>query len=359
MQLPYVRTLAGYGQQEIPYMKRSFVAIGAMLCVTVITATAQADMIDDPFNYFNVYSLGDIGSEASPYHSDFQGRAGAAGNVAFSSFSLLNQPNQTGPALHVGGSARLTGAYLGDVEAGGDIALGGVGISGNVTAGGYIVQFGGGSVGGNAHAGLGVALNETLTVYGDTQTGMQYAPTTDHQAISDYFRNTSADIGAMSATGSYTEEWGHLTFTGTEGVNVVNIAAEDLQAAWKFTIDAPTDAIVYVNVPDTDVTLDWTAWNYEGGILAEDVLLNMSNAEYLELSSTNAVNILAPLAATDFDSGLIAGTLIVGDLQGGGQVNNGSFGHGGSIPEPASILLLAGGTWAALLRRRRPGPSQR
>lgn len=338
-------------------MKRSFVAIGALLLVTVITAAAQADMVDNPFGYFNVYSLGDIGSEASPYHSDFQGRAGAAGNVAFSSFSLLNLPNQTGPALHVGGSARLTGTYLGDVEAGGDIALGGVGISGNVTAGGYIVQFGSGTVGGNARAGLGVALDQTLTVYGDKQTGMQYAPTTDHQAISDYFRNTSANIGAMSATASYTDEWGHLTFVGTEGVNVVNIAAEDLQAAWKFTIDAPTGAIVYVNVPDIDVTLDWTAWNYAGGILAEDVLLNMPNAGHLELSSTNAVNILAPLAATNFDSGLVGGTLIVGDLQGGGQVNNGNFGHGSTVPEPTSILLLTGGAWAALLRRRRSASS--
>ncbi len=338
-------------------MKRSFAAIGALLSVTVITVGAQANMVENPFGYFNVYSLGDIGSEASPYQSDFQGRAGAAGNVAFSSFSLLNQPTQTGPALHVGGSARLTGTYLGDIEAGGDVALGGVGISGSVTAGGYVAQFGGGTVGGDVRAGLGVALDSTLTVYGDTLTGEPYAPMVDLQAISNYFQTTSAGIGNMSATGSCTDDWGHLTFAGTDGVNVINIAAQKLQAAWKFTIDAPTGAIVYVNVPDIDVTLDWTAWNYEGGILAEDVLLNMPNAGYLDLSSTNAVNILAPLAATNFDAGLIAGTLVVGDLQGGGQVNNGSFGHGGNIPEPASILLLAGGACAALLRRRRTATS--
>ncbi len=334
-------------------MKRSFAAIGALLCVTVITGATQADIIDDPFGYFNVYSLGDIGSEASPYHSDFQGRAGAAGNVAFSSFSLLNLPNHTGPALHVGGSARLTGTYLGDIEAGGDVALGGVGISGNVTAGGYVAQFGGGSVGGDVRAGLGVALDQTLTVYGDKQTGMQYAPTTDHQAISEYFLGTSADIGALSPTGSYTDEWGHLTFAGTEGINVVNITSQDLQAAWKFSINAPQGAIVYVNVQDADVAIDWTAWCYEGGIEAEDVLLNMPNAGHLDLSSTNAVNILAPLAATNFDAGLIAGTLVVGDLQGGGQVNTGNFSHGSNVPEPASILLLAGGTCVAMLRRRR------
>ena len=333
-------------------MKHAVAAIGALLCVTVITVAAQADMVDNPFGYSNVYSLGDIGSQGSPYHSDFQGRAGAAGNVEFSSFSLLNRPTQTGFALHVGGSARLTGTYLGDIEAGGDVALGGVGISGSVIAGAYVAQFGGGTVGGNVHAGLGVGLDSTLTVYGDTLAGMQYAPAVDHQAVSEYFRNTSALIGGMSQTGSYTEDWGHLTFVGAEGVNVVIVSAQELMAASKFTIDAPAGAIVYVNVPDADVTLDWTAWNYEGGIQAEDVLLNMPNAGHLDLFSTNAVNILAPLAATNFEVGLLAGTLVVGDLQGGGQVNLGCFDHGSIIPEPASILLLAGGAGAAMLRRR-------
>jgi len=334
-------------------MKHAVAAIGALLCVAVITVAAQADMVDNPFGYFNVYSLADIGSQGSPYHNDFQGRAGAAGNVEFSSFALLNRPNQTGWALHVGNSARLTGTYLGDIEAGGDVALGGVGISGSVIAGAYVTQFGGGTVGGDVSAGLGVALDSTLTVYGDTLAGVQYAPAVDHQAVSEYFLNTSSLIGDMSSTGSYTEDWGHLTFVGSEGVNVVNVSAQDLLAAVKFTIDAPDGAIVYVNVPDADVTLDWTAWNYEGGIQAEDVLVNMPSAVHLELSSTNAVNILAPLAATNFESGLVAGALIVGDLQGGGQVDLGSFGHGSSIPEPAGILLLAGCAGAAMLRRRR------
>lgn len=334
-------------------MKRAVAAIGALLCVTVITVAAQADIVDNPFGYFNVYSLGDIGSQGSPYQSDFQGRAGAAGNVEFSSFALLNRPNHTGYALHVGGSARLAGTYLGDIEASGDVALGGVGISGSVTAGAYVTQFGDGTVGGNVHAGLGVGLDSTLTVYGDTLAGMQYTPVVDHQAVSDYFRNTSALIGDMSPTGSHTEDFGHLAFVGAEDVNVVNVSAQELQAAWKFTIEAPDGATVYVNVLDADVTLDWTAWNYEGGILAEDVLLNMPNAGHLDLSNTNAVNILAPMAATNFEAGLVAGTLVVGDLQGGGQVDLGNFGHGSIIPEPASLLLLAGGAGAAMLRRRR------
>ncbi len=334
-------------------MKRAVTTIGALLCITVITVGAQANTVDNPFDYFNVYSLGDIGSEASPYHSDFQGRGGAAGNVAFSSFSLLNQPNQTGPALHVGGSARLAGAYLGDIEAGGDVALGDVGISGSVSAGGYVTQFGGGSVGGDVRAGLGIALNQTLTVFGDEYTGPQYAPTTNHRMLNEYFLGISADVGAMSPTGSFTNDWGHLTFVGTTGVNVINITGADLQTAWKFTIDAPEGAIVYVNVEDADVALDWTAWDYAGGITAEDVLLNMPNAKYLNLSSTNAVNILAPLAATQFDSGLVSGTLVVGDLQGGGQVNNGSFGHGEIVPEPATIFIMVAAGLPALLKRRR------
>ncbi len=52
---------------------------------TALSATpAKAYSINDPFNYFNVYSLGNI----DYYNSDFQGTTGAAGNVTFNNFTL-------------------------------------------------------------------------------------------------------------------------------------------------------------------------------------------------------------------------------------------------------------------------------
>jgi choice-of-anchor A domain-containing protein len=338
-------------------MKRALVAaLAAMLCVTTVTAISPAEIIgaaDDPFTYFNLYSLGDIGSASSPYQGQVQGRLGAAGNVAMSSFTLLNLPSQTGWALYVGGSANLGGTYLGGIDVGGDVALGGVGISGGVQAGGSVAQFGGGVIGGSVLAGGSARLDQTMTVYGQTLSNQSYRAVVDHQAVNEYFLKTSTDIGQMLPTGEFTEEWGRLTLAGGAGVNVVTIFARDLREASHVTIDAPDGAVVYINVPDAEVSLDWTGWNYEGGIGPRDVLLNLPYALLLELSGTNAVNILAPLAATDFQSGKVAGSLVVGSIQGNGQVDRGGFGHGGTIPEPASMLLLACGAAAALPRRRR------
>lgn len=335
-------------------MKRA-ATIGLVASVALALAPAAgADNIDvgNPFEYFNLYSLGDIGGRDWHYASDVQGKVGAAGDVWFRSFSLLNMPGHSGWGLHAGGSANLSGTYLGGIDAGGDVAVGEVGISGSIHAGGNVTQFGGGAIGGDVVAAGSAGLDQTMTVYGQTRSGQAYAPAVDHADISRYFLETSAAIGDMTPTGSYSDEWGHFTLTGGEGVNVFSIDEGDLRYAWQVTIDAPEGSVVYINVPNEQVALDWTGWEYTGGITASDVIVNMSHALLLELSSTNAVNILAPRADTTFASGLVAGSLVVGDLQGGGQVNRGSFGHGEGIPEPATLGLLACGS-AILLRRRK------
>jgi len=334
-------------------MKRAAIVGLAALAVLSLAPAARADVFGQasPFEYFNLYSLGDIGSRGDPYGSDVQGKVGAAGDVWFSSFSLLNMPGHSGWGLHTGGSAHLTGAYLGGIDAGGDVAIGGVGISGSIQAGGDVTQFGGGAVGGDVLAAGSADLNQTMTVYGQTLSGQAFAPAVDHEAVSRYFLETSAAVGELAATAEFSDAWGHFTLTGEEGVNVVTVDAADLRSAWQVTIDAPAGSVVYVNVPDEAVALDWTGWEYTGGIEASDVLVNLPHAVLLELTSTNAVNILAPQASTTFEAGLVAGSLVVGDLQGGGQVNLGSFGHGSEIPEPGTIALLTCGA-AALLRRR-------
>ncbi len=338
-------------------MKRALVAaLAAMLCITAVTAITSAEtigVVDNPFTYFNLYSLGDIGSEASPFQGQVQGRVGAAGSATLSSFTLLNQPSYTGWALHVGGSASLGGTYLGGIDVGGNVALGGVGISGSVQAGGGVTQFGGGAIGGSVLAGGSVQLDQTMTVYGQTLGNQQYSAVVDHQAVSGYFLKSSTVIGEMLPTGEFTEEWGRLTLACGAGINVFAIDARDLREASQVTIDAPQGAVVYINVPDAEVSLDWTGWSYEGGIGPKDVLLNMPYALLLELSGTNAVNILAPRAATDFEAGLVAGTLVVSKFKGNGQVDTGGFGHGSLIPEPASLFVMMAAGLPALLKRRR------
>ena len=324
---------------------------GGIIALLFCAAMAAADPMTHPFGYFNVYSLGDIGSPSAKYHSDFQGVAGAAGNVYFSSFSLDGMDSTTGYSLHTGGSATLTGAYVGSLEIGGQANLGSLSVGGSVVTGGDITNFSGGTIGGDAIAGGQVLLGNNMTVSGQKRSGVPFQPVVDHTVLSSFFRTTSTAIGALADTGTVSNAWGELIFNGTSGVNVVTVDAATLKDAWGFTITAPAGAIVYINVPDGEVELDWTGWSYIGGISAGDVLLNMPNATELELRSANAVNILAPFAQTNFPSGLITGSLIVGDLQGGGQVNLGHFEH--PIPEPTTVLLLLAGAGLAARRTRR------
>ena len=332
-------------------MKRMLITA---IAVTLIWAgAARADLLDGPMGYFNVYSLGDIGSASSAYHSDFQGVAGAAGDVHFARFSLADVAAPVGFALHAGGSVRLGGgSYYGSVEAGGNVELGFLDISGSVFSGGDVSNFGGGTISGDVSAAGSVSLSQQMTVSGDKLSGAPYSPIVDHAAMSEFFRTTSDSIGAMSATTVATNSWGMLRINAQGGANVVTLDAAVLRNAWGLSITGPADAVVYVNVLNETVSLDWTGWEYRGGISAGDVLLNMPNATRLTLSSANAVNILAPDAETYFGAGLIEGVMVVGDLQGGGQVNLGGFDHA-PVPEPATMVLLSASGAVVLGRRRR------
>jgi choice-of-anchor A domain-containing protein len=185
----------------------------------------------------------------------------------------------------------------------------------------------------------------------------------DHLALSVFFKSTSEMIGSWDATGSLVNIYGALSFHGTGGINVVTITASELLNAWGFTINAPEDAVVYINVVNDDgspVNLDSTGWAYAGGIAAGNVLLNLPEAESLNLTSSNNVNILAPFASTVFNHGLITGSLVVGNLEGSGQVNLGHFMAGGSaggtpnpVPEPGTMALMLVGFLAVLMGRTR------
>lgn len=315
-------------------------------------ANGITDPMSDPFGYFNVYSLGNIGSSGSSYGSDFQGIGGAAGDVYFSSFSLHGMDSSTGFTLHTGGSATLAGSYYEGLEIGGDLYIGGLNIEGDVNVGGSVYQTGGGTVNGDIHAGGSINLGQTMTVNGEKLGGLTYDPIVDHNLVSDFFTSTSELIGSWTATGTVTNQWGNLIYTGVSGVNVIEVDADELKSAWGFTINAPADAVIYINVRNStgSISLDCTNWYYNGGVSAGNVLLNMPVADTLSLTSSNNVNILAPFADTVFNYGLITGSLIVGSLEGSGQVNLGHFLGGGPAenenvptPEPATMLLLGSG----------------
>ncbi len=320
------------------------------IILSILAACALPAMADSMFmqDHFSVYSLGNIGTPDGFFQATgFYGVAGAAGSVHLTSATLGPQDDY---ALHVGGdlSTQYTNQFIGSLAVTGNVNFISASIYGDVYAGGNVSKSGWSalSIDGSVYAAGTVDLPESVNV-DSVHSGQPFAPVVDFQAVSSHYLGMSTMIGGMSSTGAVTEQWGELVFTGQSGTNVIEMDQQTLRNAWGFTITAPSDALVYINVPDASVVLDDTTWILEGGITKDAVLLNLANATEFSLSGTNAVNILAPLATTQFGQGTLDGALVAGNLYGGGTVNGGIM-----IPEPTLLSLLVMGGLMLLGRRR-------
>ncbi len=333
---------------------------GSIVLLSSISAPASAAYLDDlgldPFGYFHVYSLGDIGTAAAPYRSDFQGVTGAAGDVHTRNFTFYNLENRE-YTLHAGGSAFIeNGTHTGSLDAGADALLRNVKWNGDVYLGGSLLSntsSGWGTINGDVFA--EGTIGSRYSSGGARIAGTAYTPLFDFLALNNYFLNASSMLGAMLATGDVTiRDDGvsdHLSVNVGSGDHVFSLTAEQMLRAHTFAITAPADAVIYINVNGEDADLDSITWQYLGGISAGNVIVNYTNASRLDLSGGNSVNILAPLADVFFSTGLVTGNLIAGGLFGGGQVNLGHF--TGGIPEttttPPSHSIPSPGTLPALL----------
>ncbi len=337
-------------------MKLSFKKIAVTLGLTIaMSLGAQSSQAADinPFN-FNVYSLSDIGSTTTGYGSDYQGIAGAAGSAYFTNFSLndLNQSHiVTGFSLVTGGDAAIAGSINnGGIEAGGDVYINNASVFGNVNAGGSL-NGPGGTVYGNATLGGSDNTTSSVTVTGSVSEGASFTSSLNFAGINSFLTSYSANINGQADTGSYTNSYGELIINAASGDNYITIDGSTLNSAWGVTINGAADSVVYINVDGTVVSLDSTNWVYNG-LDSGDVLLNFGDATTLALTGGNTVNMLAPLADTNFAYGLVTGNLIVGNLTGGGQVNLGGFEHN-VVPEPTSAMVLLGSVMALTVRRSR------
>jgi len=302
----------------------------------------------DPFLYFNVYSLGNIGSGASPYHSDYQGIGGCAGSAWFSSMSL----NDVGLvpsdwAFHAAGDFTMTGdVNNGGIEATGDVALTSFSVDGGVTSGGDVTGTGG-TIDGDLIAAGAVALSG-VTVTGSTLDYTAFSAACDHGSVSDFLTARSAYYAALPVTGS-TIVGGQVVFNAVSGTNVFSVDATAIVAAWGVAIQGPPDATIIVNVAGATAAFESMAWTVAPSVDPCRVLINVPSANTLTIQGINLIgNVLAPHAATSFPSGLVTGALWIGDLQGGGQVNDGG---GFCEPEqPTSVKTTSWGSVKSMFR---------
>lgn len=302
-----------------------------LLAFTVTTAHSGA--MDDPFGHFNVYI---VGGGIIYNNSDFEGKAAAGGDVKLVDFNLAVK-DQGGYSMHVGGNVELVrGVYNGAIEAAGNISISNVTIYGDVKSGGSVGPITAqGSVYGDVSAAGTVDLPASMIKGGgQAYNDVPYDASIDLDAISNYFTSYSAEQGALADTGSIGNTYGTLSLTAQSGLNVFSIDAAQLNNAHTFNITGGADSVVVINVSTSGGTasLNYTGWNYSGGISPGDVLLNYPDATNITFTSSNYVNILAPSATATFNGGRITGNFIVGSLSGTGQVNIGHFSHGGSVP---------------------------
>jgi hypothetical protein len=127
--------------------------------------TAMGHALGGWFDYFNVYSTGNI----DYYHSDFQGVAGAQNNFSVGNFHLNDKGTVTPYSLYAGGNVQIQDATIwnGGISAGGSVNIQNSWIQqGNVIAG-YNVDVQSSTIGQNDQGGVklgGVVAGTTATL---------------------------------------------------------------------------------------------------------------------------------------------------------------------------------------------------
>ena len=252
---------------------------------------------------FNVYSVGDIHYS----FSDFEGRAGAGGNVQFRRFFLGAKADRTQETLLVGGSAILADGSVrqGGVRAVGDIRVERVDVAGSVVAGGRVHVIDS-SVNGERSR---IPLSQNI-----------------FEHFSQQLLSASDKIAALSvnSTVSWNSQVQGLVFYAQPNIPeaVFNVSAEEFADSSMVFFSASPGTLLIVNVTGDAVDLKNKSFDFLGGVSPSSVLYNFSMAETLSLEGVKISGmVLAPRAAVLFESGALDGNLYAGSLRGNGQVN--------------------------------------
>ena len=336
-------------------LKNNIIVIIVFTFLFVLSFGFSAEAYDgeilniDPFEYFNVYSLGDIGQASDKYNSDIEGTIGAAGDVYFQNFGA---PNLAGNeyVMHTGGNFYIkSGSMQGKIDVGKNFSIENYRVTYDVNVGGNATLPQSTSGAPTATVSAAGTINQYRWNNIKAVSGVAYTPMFDYNALNQYFKNTSSaisDMGEVYVPKTPRMSSGNAYFDVESGINVFEINATDFYATAKYAaIVGPAGAIVYINATDTDAYLGWSMnWDFIGGVTQSNVILNFPDATNLRVSG-GEINVLAPHADTTFTAGTISGNLITGNLYGGAQVNLGHFDQPpvSIVPEPSSVMLFISG----------------
>lgn len=250
-------------------------------------------------------------------------------------FNVFVLENMTQPSadtqgkVAVGKNARLSNYSVGDLlpPNSGDVLI----VDGDLT-------FTSGSVNnGNAVYGGSTNLPQlAVTITGGT---LRHGHPVDFQAAKVYLQNLSKTLSATLPNGSSLFQWGSITLKGTDPLlNVFSISGGDLSASNNFEINVPKGSSVLVNISGQNVS--WMGGMSVIGASISNVLFNFFQSQTLKIQGIEVRGtVLAPLAAVDFQSGLVTGQLIANSVTGSGQFNNDPW--DGNIPGTKSFTNTA------------------
>ena len=120
----------------------------------------------------------------------------------------------------------------------------------------------------------------------------------------------SAALGDYPTNGTVTNQWGNVTFTGSDPeLDVFSVAASAIANANNFTFSVPRNSHVIVNVTGTSPVLQNAGIS---GNTASNTLWNFPNALTLKLSSVGLPgSVLAPTATATLQNGNVSGSVVV------------------------------------------------
>ena len=200
----------------------------------------------------------------------------------------------------------------GPLAAGGDVILTSLSVNGTalqtvgIVAGGH-ATLANGSVHGNVSYGLASTIPQSVTVSG-TKSQLPFNVANTFSSL----QALSRLLAEESANGTVTSANGNLTLTGTHsGVNVFQLTSDTLAQASSVQITVPAGAGALINVSGGSVAIQNKGVTLTGATNAS-VLWNLPGASFASISSIALPgSILAPSAALSFDSGSLAGTIVV------------------------------------------------
>jgi choice-of-anchor A domain-containing protein len=338
-----------------------------VLAHAAVGATAWADSEPlglDALRTYNLIVLGDLNSS-----SEVEGRTFVGGNLTGNSSNYEISSSVPASTYSVPG---LT--VVGDVTGGAKNLDNGSGavVGGNVTSGlnlngaAQTVEVGGTISNTNVNQNT-VQSGLTASNPAFTQNLQQYG-----SAMGTSMTNLSYQLGQMASTSTVTMNGSTGVFTAqpnASGVAVFNLTSAQLSSMSAVQFNTNGATTVVVNVTGTSITL---SQNFLGGTdnLGQSVIWNFPDATTLTDTTAWGGSVLAPLAtATTYN--YIQGSAVFGSLTQDGEMHIGTYdgtyelptdpsgstsstSSGGSttVPEPASMLLFAGGVAGLIWRRR-------